>query len=49
MDREQAEEHWEYTKQIILFMLELTHYLYVEAMLHGVKHQKGDENESKIH
>jgi hypothetical protein len=43
MDRQTAEEHWRYTEAIIHLMLELVHYLYVEAMLHGAKHQgEGD-------
>ncbi len=37
-----AEEHWDYTEQIILHQLELTHRLYVEAMIHGYKHGKED-------
>ena len=44
MDREEAEKHWKYTEGVILLMLELTHYLYVEAMIHGAKHIKGDIN-----
>ena len=38
MNRENAEKHWQYTERIILLMVELTHYLYVEAMIHGDKH-----------
>ncbi len=33
-----AESHWEYTQQIILNQLELSHKLYVAAMIHGIKH-----------
>lgn len=44
MDREVAESHWKYTEGIIRlvfeFMLKLTHYLYVEAMIHSVKHRE---------
>jgi hypothetical protein len=38
MNREQAEKHWQYTESIILLMLKLCHFLYVEAMIHGAKH-----------
>jgi len=41
--RELAEKHWKYTEQIILHQLELTHYLYVEAMIHGIKHGEGNK------
>jgi hypothetical protein len=43
MSRERAEKHWEYTLKIIQFMLQLCHILYVEAMVHGAKHQKEDD------
>lgn len=36
--RKLAEAHWEYTERIILYQLELMHFLYVEAMIHGFKH-----------
>ncbi len=36
--RKLAEEHWKYTEQIILNLLNLTHYLYVESIIHGDKH-----------
>ena len=45
MNKVEAEAHWEYTRQIILLMLELTHYLYVEAMVHGGKHEQSDSKE----
>ncbi len=40
MNREDAENHWEYTEDLIKKMLEITHYLYVEAMIHGGKHER---------
>ena len=40
MKREAAEKHWEYTEGLILLMLEMMHYLYVEAMVHGAKHNE---------
>ncbi len=46
--REDAEKHWEYTKNVIMRargmdehdtdIIELCHYLYVEAFTHGAKH-----------
>ncbi len=45
--RHLAEEHWEYTEQIILHQLELTHRLYVEAMIHGYKHGKEDSKSNE--
>jgi len=36
--RKLAEAHWKYTEKIILLMLELTKYSYIEAMVHGFKH-----------
>ena len=41
MNREEIEKHWEYTEQIIMKLIELMHYLYVEAMVHGEKHGAG--------
>jgi len=43
MNKEEAEKHWQYTEKIILHMLELTHYLYVEAMIHGAGHEREHE------
>lgn len=44
MDKEQAEKHWEYTAQLLKLAghepTELEHFLYVEAMIHGAKHEK---------
>ncbi len=37
-----VEAHWAYTEEIILHQLKLTQRLYIEAMLHGYKHGKGD-------
>jgi len=45
MNREDAEAHWRYTENIIVLLLELTHVLYVEALLHGAKH--GEEAKEK--
>ena len=44
--RGEAEKHWEYTRQLIKktnpkqnsYDIELIHFLYVEAMVHGFKH-----------
>lgn len=44
MDREQAEAHWEYTEQLLLLMMKIVHFAYVEAMVHGAKHDE-DNNE----
>jgi len=38
--RKLAEAHWKYTEQIILKMLEMAKFLYIEAMIHGCKHSK---------
>ena len=38
--RELAEAHWKYTEKIILLMLELVKFAYIEAMIHGNKHDK---------
>ena len=43
--KELAERHWDYTEQIILHQLELTHRLYVAAMAHGIKHGKEDKDD----
>ena len=48
MTRESAEKHWLYTKKVMELtnpslsetVLDLCHYLYVEAFLHGAKHEK---------
>ena len=40
MNRDEAEAHWKYTEQIILKMLDLDHLTYVEAMIHGAKHER---------
>ena len=42
-DKELAEAHWAYTEQIILKMLEIAKFLYIEAMLHGIKHGREDK------
>ena len=44
-DTRTAEEHWEYTYWIIKDMLELCEYLYKEAMIHGIKHGR-EENQT---
>ena len=44
MNREEAEKHWAYTERLLVLMLELAHYLYVEAMIHGSKHEKEKDN-----
>ena len=36
--RELAEAHWHFVEQILLRELEQKHFLYVEAMVHGIKH-----------
>jgi len=41
-----AEAHWNFVEHIILHQLELTHYLYVEAMVHGIKHEKTRREET---
>jgi len=33
-----ADNHWHYTEQIVLLMLELAERLYKDAMVHGIKH-----------
>jgi len=43
--KESAEKHWEYTAEVISRMLELSKYLYVEAMIHGYKHGVTDTKE----
>lgn len=43
MNKEEAEKHWVYTEEVIKKMLELTHYLYVEAMVHGLKHDEAEK------
>uniref|UniRef100_A0A6M3K109 Uncharacterized protein n=1 Tax=viral metagenome TaxID=1070528 RepID=A0A6M3K109_9ZZZZ len=40
--RKLAEEHWHYTQQIILLLLELTERLYKDAMVHGIKHGESE-------
>lgn len=47
MDRETAEQHWEYTNKIIQEMLKVMHITYVEAMLHGAKHEKEDKKDAR--
>ncbi len=51
MDREIAEKHWKYTAKIIKYSghepTELEHFLYVEAMLHGAKHEQEVTNEQR--
>lgn len=50
-DRQTAERHWQYNKGLIQKLdtrlttdywgyLEVMHYLYVEAFIHGIKHGK---------
>lgn len=46
MNRNEAERHWQYTEAVILKMLELAHYLYVEAMIHGAKHVEENNADS---
>ena len=43
MKKEEAEKHWQYTEKVILIMLELVHVLYIEAMIHGDKHDSEDK------
>ena len=43
--KELAEAHWHYTEQILLQELEQKHYLYVEAMTHGIKHGQEQQND----
>ncbi len=43
MTPEEAEKHWQYTEQILLKQMEMMHYLYVQAMIHGAKHEKEDK------
>ncbi|MEM3579269.1 MAG: hypothetical protein QXK47_02450 [Candidatus Bathyarchaeia archaeon] len=40
MSEEEIDAHWEYTKKLLLKMLELCEILYKEAMKHGAKHEK---------
>jgi hypothetical protein len=40
MNREDAEKHWEYTEKIILETLKITKICYIEAMIHGAKHER---------
>lgn len=40
MDREESEKHWEYTEKILLMMIEMCKVLYIEAMIHGAKHEE---------
>lgn len=49
MTREQAEDHWDFIEGLLkreneiddsMIGLETVHYLYVEAMLHGAKHER---------
>lgn len=46
MDRDNAEKHWQYTAKLLRLAghepTELEHYLYIEAMLHGAKHEKSN-------
>jgi hypothetical protein len=42
-----AEEHWQYTKVLLLNMIEVMHYLYVEAMKHGYKHRDEELKQNK--
>ena len=51
MNREIAEKHWLYTAEIMKLSghepTELEHFLYVEAMLHGAKHESPSGVEEK--
>lgn len=44
MNREEVEKHWEYSAELMNLSghppTEREHYLYVEAMLHGAKHEE---------
>lgn len=44
MIKEEAEKHWLYTMKLLELAghqtTELEHFLYVEAMLHGAKHEQ---------
>ena len=45
--REIAEAHWKYTARLLELAghnpTELEKYLYIEAMLHGAKHERNDK------
>ena len=43
MTKDEAELHWIYTEKILLKMIEMCHICYVEAMIHGAKHEKEDK------
>ena len=38
MNKETAEKHWEFIHGLIMVMLAVMHYLFVEALIHGAKH-----------
>jgi len=44
MNRPEAEKHWLYTSELLKLAghqpTGIEHFLYVEAMLHGAKHEK---------
>lgn len=51
MTRDQAEAHWHFLERLLridnedgMVSLELAGYLYVEAMIHGAKHEREKEN-----
>ena len=35
-----AEAHWEWLEKILLQQLEVQHRLFVDAMVHGIKHER---------
>ena len=41
-DREIAHEHWGYTEKVVLKMFELCKQLYIDGMIHGIKHGRED-------
>lgn len=45
--RKIAEAHWEYTEAILIKELEQKHFLYVEAMVHGIKHGQESKDAEK--
>jgi hypothetical protein len=43
MNREKAEAHWKFIEKVLLLMVDVMHFLYVEAMVHGAKHEREDK------
>jgi len=40
MDEEEINAHWEYTKKILLAMIDVVEVAYKEALKHGAKYEK---------